>query len=420
MAMIQSLNFAIALIFFLCYAYQFVYVAVPWLVKPKPHKPTKAHRFAVLISARNEAAVIRQLIDSIHAQTYDASLVTIFVMADNCTDGTAQIAREAGAVVYKRQNRKLIGKGYALNELMQHINADYPDRPFDAFFVFDADNVLDPHYIEAMNRTFSDGYRIITSYRNSKNYGTNWISAGYALWFLRESRYLNHARMLLNTSCAVSGTGFLFSREVIEETGGWHFFLLTEDIEFTVSSVIHGEKIGFCTDAVLYDEQPTTFRQSWKQRLRWAKGFLHVFRDYGGGLIEKCLSGSFSAYDMSMTTMPAMFLSLAGMALNCGTVLIGLLSGNEEMVRMGALLLAETFCMIYLTTFLLGLVTTISEWKQIHTSTAKKLRAMFTFPLFMMTYIPIAFVSLFKKVEWSPIVHSEAKTVAEICSGKHK
>ena len=65
---------------------------------------------------------------------------------------------------------------------------------------------------------FSDGYQIVTSYRNSKNYGDNWISAGYALWFLRESRYLNHARFLLGTSCAVSGTGFLFSRRVLEVT----------------------------------------------------------------------------------------------------------------------------------------------------------------------------------------------------------
>lgn len=171
--------------------------------------------------------------------------------------------------------------------------------------------MLDCHFVEAMNRTFTDGYEVVTSYRNSKNYGENWISAGYALWFIRESRYLNNSRMLMGTSCAISGTGFLFSRKVIESTNGWVFHLLTEDIEFSVYHILQGRTIGFCADAVLYDEQPATFRQSWRQRLRWARGFLQVFRKYGFGLIKGMGKGRFSCYDMSMTVMPAFLLTVA-------------------------------------------------------------------------------------------------------------
>lgn len=155
-------------------------------------------------------------------------------------------------MVYTRFNREKVGKGYALEQLLLHIEEDYP-KVYDGFFVFDADNVLDCRFVEEMNRTFSDGYEVVTSYRNSKNYGDNWISAGYALWFIRESRYLNNSRMLLGTSCAVSGTGFLFSRQVMESTNGWKFHLLTEDIEFSVHHILQGRKIGFCADAVLYD-----------------------------------------------------------------------------------------------------------------------------------------------------------------------
>lgn len=82
------------------------------------------------------------------------------------------------------------------------------------------------------------------------------------------------------------GTGFLFSRRVLEETGPWPFHLLTEDIQFSVDQVTRGRKIAFCPDAVLYDEQPTTFRQSWNQRLRWSKGYLQVFRGYGAKLLR--------------------------------------------------------------------------------------------------------------------------------------
>ena len=86
--------------------------------------------------------------------------------------------------------------------------------------VFDADNVLDENYVAEMNKVFGSGYSVVNSYRNSKNYGSNWISAGYALWFLRESKYLNGARMQCGTSCAISGTGFLVSNEIIRENNG--------------------------------------------------------------------------------------------------------------------------------------------------------------------------------------------------------
>ena len=239
METLKTINFIIAVIFFVCYTYQFLYIPVPWLRKEKPHGPAKANRYAVLICARNEQRVIGDLIASLRGQTYDQSLLSIFVLADNCTDDTAMVARVAGAHVYERFNQVRVGKGYALQELLEHLEQDYP-RGFDGYFVFDADNILAPNYVEAMNRTFSDGHEIVTSFRNSKNYGDNWISAGYALWFLRESRYLNHARFLLGTSCAVSGTGFLFSRQVLEETGPWPFHLLTEDIQFSVDQVTRG------------------------------------------------------------------------------------------------------------------------------------------------------------------------------------
>ena len=175
---ILTINIVIAVVFTCCYAYQLFFLAVPFTKKQEPHKPEVLHRFAILICARNEEAVIADLIQSIRHQTYDQSLLTVFVMADNCTDATSDIARREGAVVYTRFNREKVGKGYALEQLLLHIEEDYP-KVYDGFFIFDADNVLDCRFVEEMNRTFSDGYEVVTSYRNSKNYGDNWISAGY-------------------------------------------------------------------------------------------------------------------------------------------------------------------------------------------------------------------------------------------------
>ena len=263
-----------------------------------------------------------------------------------------------------------------------------------------------------MNRTFCDGYDIITSYRDSKNYGDNWISAGYALWFLRESRYLNHARFLLGTSCAVSGTGFFFSKRILEKNGGWPFHLLTEDIEFTVHNIINGEKVGFCPKAVLYDEQPTSFCQSCRQRMRWAKGYIQVFRKYGADLLKGALRGNFSCFDMAMAIMPAVVLTAACILVNSVTAALTLASGGSLVPILVSV--GQSILNMYLTLFAVGAVTTATEWKMIAAPTWKKIIYTFTFPLFMFTYIPISFAAIFAHVEWKPIEHSVSVSCEEL------
>ena len=401
---LRTVNAVISALFFICYTYQFLYIPLVLAKKSKPlASPSKAHRYAVLIAARNEESVISGLLDSLRAQTYDMSLVTVFVAADNCTDSTAAIARAHGAVVYERFNQLNVGKGYALDFLLQHIGADYP-AGFDGYFVFDADNILAPDYIERMNEMFSNGHEIITSYRNSKNFGGNWISAGYALWFLRESRYLNGARTRLGSSAAVGGTGFLFSQRILNESHGWRFYLLTEDIEFSVYHILRGEKIAICESAVLYDEQPTDFRQSCRQRLRWAKGYVQVFLRYGGQLLRGAARGSWSCFDMSMSILPAFVLTSLCLLANITLTILGLMQGAGVWFALRSLL--ECLGSILATLLVLGGITTVTEWHRIHATTAQKLVYTLTFPLFMLTYLPISLAALFMKVEWKPIHHS--------------
>ena len=368
---LRTINAVISALFFICYTYQFLYIPLVLAKKSKPlASPSKAHRYAVLIAARNEENVISGLLDSLRAQTYDMSLVTVFVAADNCTDSTAAIARAHGAVVYERFNQLNVGKGYALDFLLQHIGADYP-AGFDGYFVFDADNILAPDYIERMNEMFSNGHEIVTSYRNSKNFGGNWISAGYALWFLRESRYLNGARTRLGSSAAVGGTGFLFSQRILNESHGWRFYLLTEDIEFSVYHILRGEKIAICESAVLYDEQPTDFRQSCRQRLRWAKGYVQVFLRYGGQLLRGAARGSWSCFDMSMSILPAFVLTSLCLLANITLTILGLMQGAGVWFALRSLL--ECMGSILATLLVLGGITTVTEWHRIHATTAQKL-----------------------------------------------
>ena len=415
---VEMINFIIMCLFFACYVYQFVYIPIAWLPRKKETLHAPMHRFAVLIAARNEEAVIGKLIDSIKAQSYPGRLVKIFVAADNCTDATAEAARSHGAEVYERYDMTRCGKGYALDFLLREIKLRGHGR-FDGYIVLDADNVLDRDFILHMNETFSAGHDIVTCYRSSKNYGDNWISAGYALWFLRESRYLNSARARLGSSCGVSGTGFLFSQAVLDaQGGGWPFHLLTEDIEFTIDNVTRGMKVGYCPDAIAYDEQPISFRQSWAQRLLWSRGYLQVFKKYGRALISGIFSGSFSCYDMAMSIMPAAVLTGLSIVVNLGAALVNVLYYHEwGVLGVSAL---QTLVNLYLTLFIIGAITTATEWKSIHCEPAKKIFYVFTFPLFMLSYVPIVIHSLFVTPEWTHIDHTRTLDVQQICAGQYR
>ena len=305
----RILSFFFAVLFF----YQFVFIIVSLFMKEKKEDyKFSYHRFALLICARNEETVIKDLLDSIHDQTYPKEYYKVFLMADHCDDQTAQIARNCKVNVYERFNEELPGKGYALEELLKRIKNDYGDA-FDAFLVFDADNILKKDYIEQMNLSYCKGNRIIAGYINSKNYGSNWISAGYSLYLLRKNRFLNHARSLLGLSSAINGTGFLFSREVLDE---WPYHTLTEDIEFTLDQVCRHQKIAYCGKAMLYDEQPTSMKQSFYQRLRWSKGYLQVIKKYSYSLARGCMEKDFSCYDMLNTILSAYGLSMISLFLN--------------------------------------------------------------------------------------------------------
>ncbi|MBQ3225872.1 MAG: glycosyltransferase family 2 protein [Clostridia bacterium] len=414
--LVPYINYIFAVIFILCVGYQFIYIFVPFMKGGKKLSPKKMNKYAVLIPARNEEKVIPHLIASIKGQTYPSELIDIFVIADNCTDNTAQVSMEAGAFhVYQRENKELIGKGYALDYTLAKIREDYPDNDYEGYFVFDADNLLDERYIEEMNTMFSNGHRIITSYRNTKNYGTSWVSAGCSLWYLRESRFLNHPRTLLNTSCAISGTGFLVHREILEKVGGWKFFLLTEDIEFTLHHVLEGECIAYCDKAVLYDEQPVKFSQSWRQRMRWTKGSMQVTRKYFFKMVKGIFTGKgFACFDLAVATMIPLILTILGFGVYVLASVLGLIFFREDMMIVVKSLL-ETFVNSYFMLLGIGAVTTVSEWTKIFAPMKKKIAYTFTFPFFMLSYIPITVVALFSKnVTWKPIVHSQVKTLDDV------
>lgn len=411
-------NFLIWLFFTAAYLYQIIYV-LRVIVRGTVRLPEakRRHSYAFVIAAHNEEAVIANLVESIYAQDYPRELMDVFVVCDACTDNTHAAAEAAGATVWDRNDLARRGKSWALDYAFDRILNDYGDK-YEAFVIFDADNLVSPSYISVMNQAFDAGYLVCTGYRNSKNFDSSWVSAAYALWFMREAKFLNNARMMLGTSCAISGSGWLVSERIVRGMHGWDFHTLTEDIQFSTFCCANNVQIGYAP-AEFYDEQPVTFKASWTQRMRWTKGFYEVFFSYGRDLVKGITKRQFASYDMLMTIAPGMILTLLSFAVNATYLIIGSLSHGfiatqtELDMCVGSLIM--TFVSMYVVFFILAIITTISERPHIHAK--KRWRVftnIFTFPLFMMTYIPITVAALFKKVEWVPTKHDIAIDVKDV------
>ena len=392
--------------------YQIIYIIVSLFCKPKKFPDGKPNRFAVLISARNESNVISQLIESIKKQDYPSELVDVYVVADNCTDNTAEVAKNCGATVFERFNTEQVGKGYALNFLLGNIKALHPFKYYDGYLIIDADNILDKSFITEINKVFSAGYKVVTSYRNSKNYDVNWKSSGSALMMLRETLHLNNARMILGQSATVSGTGFVVASDIIESMDGWNHFQLTEDIEFSLERVSLGEKIGYAHEAKLYDEQPVTFKQLWNQRMRWARGYILAYGKYFKQLFKNMFRGKnkFSSYDMIMNNIPVVMLGTVCSVLGIVSLVIGLVSLQITPVQM-LIAFAIMAANGYFSGVIFGVLIGINAWKEIRCSTWQKIKSFLLFPFIVFIIFVAAAVALFVKVEWKPIQHTAVDSV---------
>ena len=287
-------------------------------IKDKPLKVNKDHRFMAIIPAHNEEAVVGNLVESLKKQNYNKELYDIYVIADNCTDNTAKVAEEAGAIVYERFNNSQKTKGYALDWfLAQKIEEN---APYDAFFVFDADNIVDPNFIKNMNKKLCQGEDVVQGYRDIKNPTDSWITAGYAIFYWTMHRFYHLARYNLGLSPLINGTGFMVRFDVVKPEGGLKTVTLTEDIEYSLKRIIEGKRLGWATDAIVYDEQPVGFKQSWSQRSRWTVGHMQCIKEYTKQLAvaaqEKKTMMNFDGFLYIIGSIPMFIITLVLLATN--------------------------------------------------------------------------------------------------------
>ena len=365
------------------------------LLKPRPipSRPAK-HRIAAVIPARNEAAVIGKLVESLLAQDYPRALLDIYVVPNNCKDDTEAVARAAGAGIIRVEG-PIRAKGDVLRGAFAQLSAT---GKYDAYCVFDADNLVDRGFMRAVNDALEAGYQVGQGYRDTKNPYDNWVTGSLTAFYWFMSRFYNESRFRLGMSCHLNGTGIMVSDATIRAIG-WDTHTMTEDQEFTALCAMNGIKICWMSGARIYDEQTRSFWVSCVQRRRWTAGSLQCLRRYVPRLLKQHTAATL---DMVMLFLGNL-LCIIGIVPGVGTALGLLPFFISHPWRILALVLVAAG--YYLACCGAAAVLYHAEGRL----NRRSLSGVFGFPIFMMSWMPVnIFACLTPPPQWTEIRHTRS------------
>lgn len=365
-------------------------------------------KFALIVAAHNEEKVITHIIDSLFKQNYPKNLFDVFVIADNCTDKTAEIAEKHGAVVYKRFNPTLKGKGYALEWMFEKIFE--MDKKYDAICVFDADNLVSSNFLLEMNKQLCRGHKVIQGYIDSKNPYDSWITCSYSIAFWLSNRIFQLPRYYLGLSCGLCGTGFCIDIDVLKKIG-WGATCLTEDLEFTMKLVLKDMKVAWAHNAVVYDEKPLTLKQSWNQRKRWMQGHADCTSRFLGPLFKKAFkNGDLISFDCAIYMFQPIRLIFIGLI----TIMmwVQIVFPESPFYTLKYLFPAEVWSIFVILQFLYGPIIILAEKK----FSPKVLLGFLIYPFYCLTWIPITIQGFLTKnnKDWSHTHHTREISISDL------
>lgn len=405
--------FIIIQIVFVVFGLYYFFISIYGLVEKfnnghyKNYLPVK--KFAIFIPAHNEEKVIGNIVENLQYLNYPKNYYDVFVIADNCSDGTADKAKEGGANVLIRTNPDKRGKGYALkwafNEVIYKDDADY-----DAVVIFDADNLVSKNFLKEMNNKLCEGHKVLQGYIDSKNPEDSWVTASYSIAFWSANRLFQCSRWYLGLSCEIGGTGFCVDIDTLKKVG-WEATCLVEDLEFTMKLMLNGIKVGWAHEAVVYDEKPLTLAQSWKQRRRWMQGFADVCSRYFVKLFTKGIKeNNVALLDCALYTLQPYLIIIGGLMLTIP--ILNVYMFDNEMIMLTVNYFPGFFKVFGILQFLLIPVGLFIDKKL----TYKLFLYYPVYLLYCLTWIPIAIegVAMMKDKEWSHTTHTRTLSIHEI------
>ena len=365
-------------------------------------------KFAVLIAAHNEEIVIAGIINSLKQVNYPGNMIEIFIVADNCTDNTANIARNLGVKVFERFDPVNKGKGHSLKWMFKKLFE--LDQRFDAICILDSDNLVSANFFIEMNKQLCLGHQVIQGYLDSKNPHDTWITANNSIAYWIGNRMFQQPRHYLGLNCTLEGTGFVVTPDILQEIG-WEALSLTEDLEFAMKLALSGRRVAWAREAVVYDEKPLKLLQSWRQRKRWMQGHCDCARRFVKALLLLAFKNkSLIAFDSALYLLQPFIIVINGIGM-----LLGFISALWNFFNSTKMFLTVDIVPYIL--FILGftsinIIFIIAEGKF-----SKKIGGYFlTSPIYNLTWLPIIIQGFLNRDrrEWLHTTHMRALNINDL------
>ena len=396
---INYLTIGIILIILLFFSWiYFLYFGVTFIKDKRLNKVKPKNKFAVLVPARYESKVIRNLLDSLTKQDYPKKLFDIYVIVENKHDPTVQIVESYGCgfyVVIRKHIKNRKTKGFALDDAYQYIQST--NKKYDGYVVFDADNVVSSNYLSAMNSIKCNGYQIGVGYRNFTNLKNNWISLSSGLLFTFINSYTSRARSILFSKASLTGTGYFIDSKIVDDAGGWIWNGMTEDVELTYYAYKNNIKMKYYPYAEYYDEQATDYSTLHKQHVRWIWGYFVDFNkkfetyNYEYNPKNKSLKSKVSNYEQKYGIYPFLVIVIVELLAGLTDFIIFVLSfieGLKIYIVMNAFFFTLLhFGIAYLLFVLLALFIIATNNKRLKLNFKESFVAAFTYPILFFDFL---------------------------------
>ncbi len=362
-----------------------------------PQKEKNGHNYAILIPARNESLVIEKLLISIENQTKKIKPEDVYVIVETKKDKTVSIVEKHKMTIVYRKNLNKKRKGFALDDAIKEILKS--NKKYDAYFIFDADNILDKNYIKEMTKSFDEGYDIGIGYRNTKN-SKNLVSAASALTFSMINTIGNKRKSKYTNNLIISGTGYYIKGTIIESWKGFPFNSLTEDYELSLYSILNNLTTTYNDSAIYYDEQPEIFDVTIIQRSRWVKGYFDARRNYIHK-IRKSISKKDKNYASKITALIGVN-PLITLIIGILLLLIDSITSFKNFI----ISLLIIFILIYITLMIFTYIIIKKEENKLDIKVSKILLIFYN-PFYLLSYIYCLYIAVTKKdLGWQEIKHT--------------
>lgn len=362
-----------------------------------PQKEKNGHNYAILIPARNESLVIEKLLISIENQTKKIKPEDVYVIVETKKDKTVSIVEKHKMTIVYRKNLNKKRKGFALDDAIKEILKS--NKKYDAYFIFDADNILDKNYIKEMTKSFDEGYDIGIGYRNTKN-SKNLVSAASALTFSMINTIGNKRKSKYTNNLIISGTGYYIKGTIIESWKGFPFNSLTEDYELSLYSILNNLTTTYNDSAIYYDEQPEIFDVTIIQRSRWVKGYFDARRNYIHK-IRKSISKKDKNYASKITALIGVN-PLITLIIGILLLLIDSITSFKNFI----ISILIIFILIYITLMIFTYIIIKKEENKLDIKVSKILLIFYN-PFYLLSYIYCLYIAITKKdLGWQEIKHT--------------